>query len=273
MRGTGKKGTAFTHPENRAGRAEPSVREKTDYRICRPSAWEWTRWLLCYLALDGMTSFLFYRSWLAFLLGIPGAAVYIRSRKKDQIVKRQKRLEQEFLMGMQSVSLELAAGYSVENAFSQGLHQMRELYGGEAFICRELEGIKRSLALNETLEPLLLDLGERSGIEDIRTFGEVFSAAKRSGGDLNAIIRNTVSMMAQKKEVEQEIEVCLAAKKMEQLVMSGIPFFILGYVGLTSGEFLEGLYHTAAGVLAMTGGLALYLAAFILGKRIVRIEV
>ncbi|MDO5425800.1 MAG: type II secretion system F family protein [Eubacteriales bacterium] len=229
-------------------------------------------WIL-YILLDGMVSFLFYRSWIAFLVGMPGVVVFLKQQKKELIKRQKKRLEEEFLMGMRSVSSALAAGYSVENAFSEGLVQIRKLYGEEALICREFAYIERMLRLNDTLESLLLDFGERSGVEDIQSFGEVFSVAKRSGGDLNAIIRNTISIISQKTEVQQEIEVCLAAKKMEQTIMSGIPFFILGYVGLTSPEFLEGLYHTGIGVLIMTGCFGIYLAAFFLGRYFVRIEV
>ncbi|MDY3920299.1 MAG: type II secretion system F family protein [Candidatus Limivivens sp.] len=244
-----------------------------DYRICRFHPWDWGKCLAAYAAVDGMISFLFYRSWIAFLAGIPGVALYVRQQKQARIVRQRKRLEEEFLMGMRSVASALAAGYSVENAFFEGLTQMRRLYGGEALICREFSHIVKMLRLNENLETLLLDLGERSGAEDIQSFGEVFAVAKRSGGDLNAIIRNTISMISEKLEVQQEIEVCLASKKMEQTIMSGIPFFILGYVGITSPEFLEGLYHTGMGVLVMTAGLAVYLAAFCLGRYFVRIEV
>lgn len=231
------------------------------------------KYLSLYAVLDGMVAFLFYRSVIVFILGIPGAVFFLKLQK-EQLVKRQKkRLEEEFLMGMRFVSSALKAGYSVENAFSEALREVRKLYGEEALICREFLRIDQMLKLNVTLEVLLLDLGERSGAEDILSFGEVFAVAKRSGGDLNAIIRNTVSNIAQKAEVQQEIEVCLSSKKLEQTIMSGIPFFILGYVGLTSPEFLEGLYHTPTGAAVMTGALALYLAAFFLGRSIVRIEV
>ena len=272
MRQTGKDGGTAADAEDRKGRAV-TVKNIPDYRQYTLSAAEWWQAAGMYVMLDGMVSFLFYRSVVAFFLGLPGMTFFIKRRRQACLLRQRKRLEEEFLMGMQSVSSALSAGYSVENAFSEALVEIRKLYGKEALITREFAHIERMLKLNETLEVLLLDLGERSGAEDIQSLGEIFSAAKRSGGDLNAIIRNTISIMAQKKEVQQEIEVCLSAKKMEQTVMSGIPFFILGYVGLTSPEFLQGLYHTGMGIVVMTAGLGIYIAAFMLGQRIVRIEV
>ena len=46
---------------------------------------------------------------------------------------------------MQSVSSALSAGYSVENAFSEALVEIRKLYGKEALITREFAHIERML--------------------------------------------------------------------------------------------------------------------------------
>jgi tight adherence protein B len=40
-----------------------------------------------------------------------------------------------------------------------------------------------------------------------------------------------------------------------------------------SGEFLRGLYHEPAGILVATICLGLYLAAYLLGKRMVQFEI
>ena len=129
------------------------------------------------------------------------------------------------MTALQSVSSSLTAGYSAENAFAEACKELEKLYYAEEPVCRELHRIKRMLSVNENLEALLADWAARSGSADIRNFAAVFSAAKRTGGDLNAIIRNTISIMTQKREAQQEIEVSLASRKMEQKVMSGIPPF------------------------------------------------
>ena len=87
-----------------------------------------------YVMLDGMVSFLFYRSVVAFFLGLPGMTFFIKRRRQACLLRQRKRLEEEFLMGMQSVSSALSAGYSVENAFSEALVEIRKLYGKEALI-------------------------------------------------------------------------------------------------------------------------------------------
>ena len=138
---------------------------------------------------------------------------------------------------------------------------------------QELEGIVCKMKLNDSLEALLLDFGKRSHQEDIENFSEIFSVARRSGGDLKRIIQNTAENISQKAGVQEEIEVSLAAKKKEQQVMSLIPLLILLYVDVTSPEFLDGLYHNTFGVGVMTVCLTIYALAFFWGRRIVQIEV
>ena len=133
--------------------------------------------------------------------------------------------------------------------------------------------MNQALAVNQPIEKLLYESAMRSGCEDIRNFSEVFLFAKRSGGDFQKIIQNTIHHISDKIEVEKEIQTVISAKKMEQKVMNVIPVFILFYLNLTSGDFLEPLYGNALGVCVMTGALMAYLGAIILAKRIMAIKV
>lgn len=234
---------------------------------------EWCMYAVCYCALDGVISLLFYKSWIAFVILLPGIVFFLKDRRKVCLERRKKKLESQFLNGMQAVSNALGAGYSMENAFTEALHEVQKIYGSDELIVMEFQNIGKLLSLNKPLEGLLKDLGRRSDTEDIESFAEVFSAARKSGGDLIAIIRNTVSSISQKEETRKEIQVCIAAKKMEQNVMSVVPIFILCYVGLTSPGFLDSMYDNAAGIAVMTVCLAGYIAAWYLGRRIVDIEV
>lgn len=243
-----------------------------DYRCYRLTGRERVKFAAEYLLLDGAVSVLFYRSWIAFVLFLPGVFWFLRMKKEEERKKRIRKLGGQFLTGMQAVSNALSAGYSVENAFGEALTEMEKLFGDD-LIVREFSAIVTRLSLNRTLEELLADLAERSDEEDIRSFAEVFAVAKRSGGDLVAIIRNTVASIGQKEETRQEIRVCIAAKKLEQNVMSVVPLFILAYVGAASPGFLDGMYHTPEGIGVMSICLFLYLLAWRLGKHMVEIEV
>ena len=65
----------------------------------------------------------------------------------------------------------------------------------------------------------------------------------------------------------------IASKKLEFDIMCAVPFVIILYMKLTFGEFLSVLYGNAVGMIIMTVCLCVYLAAYRIGRKIIRIEV
>lgn len=244
-----------------------------NYRKYRMSLKELLKYGILYGVSDAAVSILFYRSWIAFLLFLPGVCWFIKENEKALAAKQKKYLEDGFLQGMRYVVTELMAGSSVENAFVRSLDDLRKICRDGEPVLTEFVRIINGLRLNRSIEDLLLNLSARSGVEDIQTFAEVFAAAKRTGGDLIAVIQSTEKAVSKKQETKREIEVCLAAKKMEQNVMSIIPCLILFYVGLSSPGFLDVMYGNLAGVLIMSICLCVYVFAFVMGRKIVNIEV
>lgn len=244
-----------------------------DYTVYQFSTKEYVENVLLFLALDGIISYLFYRSWIVFALGLLLMKSFLKERKKELCKSRIHQLEEQFLTAMQTVITSLTAGYSVETAFEDTLRELPAMYREEDMIMQEFRSMVSQLQMNQNLEDLLQSLAIRSGIEDIRNFAEIFAVSKRSGGNLIAIIRNTVQSISQKNETRKEIQVVLSAKKMEQNMMSVIPCLILFYVQTVSPGFLDSMYHNAAGVFIMSVSLMVYGGAVLWGRKIVDIEV
>ena len=247
--------------------------ESMDYGIYKFSRKEWFKYGCLYLCLDGVASYLFFHSLIAFILLLPGSIIFFRERRRGLREKRAEEMQLQFLTGMQLVCTSLQAGYAVENAFKESCRELQKIYEEDAFIVQEFRFIVSQVGLNRTIESLLMELGQRSQVEDIRNFAEVFYTAKRTGGDLMAIIQNTVSCIRQKQETRMEIETGLSGKVMEQNMMSVIPLFILGYVKLTSPGFLDVMYHNTAGISIMLLCFVMYLAAYFWGRKIIHIRI
>ena len=244
-----------------------------DYGVWKFSGREKAELAGSYLGLCALVSWLFYHSFWAVLPFLAGFPVFLKKTREKRIRERREELLTEFLTGIRAVASALDAGYSMENALGEALKETEKIYGPESVFTEELREMERKRNLNQSMETLWADLGKRSGQEDIENFGEIFQVARRSGGNLKEIIQSTADNITRKTETRREIEVSLASKKMEQKVMSAVPFFILAYVDFGSPEFLEGLYHNALGILIMTACLGLYLVAFFWGRRIVEIEI
>ena len=194
-------------------------------------------------------------------------------KKRKKCRERKQELTFQFKEAMQAVLGALMAGYSMENAFREAQNEMLQLYGQDTFMVKELQEINTKTALNEPLEKQLQNFAERSGIEDIETFCQVFLFAKRGGGDFLKIMKTTIRRIAEKIDVKREIDTMMAEKKLEQKVMQMVPVFILFYIDLTSPGFFEVMYGNVSGIAIMTGCLLLYLTALLLAGKITDVRV
>ena len=259
---------------HRTHRAVQPVRTSPpDYGTYRFTRKELIQNLALYLLLDMAFSFLFYRSFIAFVIFLPGAYLFLKSRRTELNRQRSRKILSEFTTGMQMVNASLQAGYAMENAFREATAELRKIYPEDSFIMTEFRYILTQLGLNVPVESLLMDLGRRTHIEDIIHLAEVFQTAKRTGGDMIGIIRGAVTSIQAKAETREEIETNLSGKVSEQKIMSAAPLAIIAYTSLTSPGFLDVCYNSTLGILIMTGALAVYAAAYLWGKKIMQIEV
>lgn len=225
------------------------------------------------MLLVAVIGYFFYRSWVACMGLAPVLILFLKEKKKELAKKQRLELGIQFKDLILAVAANQKAGYSIENAFRESYRDMVMLYGEEEIICEELKYIIVGLDNNVVLEKLLYSLGMRSGLPDIIQFADIFLIAKRSGGNMTEILAKTAAVIEQKAETDKEIQLMISAKKMEQKIMNIVPFLIIFYVGSTSKGFFDVLYHNLIGIIIMTVCLGFYIAAYLLSRRIVDIEV
>lgn len=233
---------------------------------------------LCLYIVQGIllcvvVNHLFYQNAVVFLFMIPIPGLWLNWRRREKILARKKELGYQFKNALNSLSVSLRAGYSIENSLIEAEKDMRKMNGENSEIVQELSYINRQIKVSIPAEELLTDLGGRSDVEDIKNFASVFAIARRMGGNLAQIVWDTAAQISEKIEVEHTIETAIAAKKFEQTVMSLMPCGIILYMQITSPGFFNQIYGTTVGILFMTICLVFYGLAFYMGRRIVRIEV
>lgn len=234
---------------------------------------ETAKYLAQSVLLCAAVDYLFYKSWWGMLAVLPMSFFYLKWKKKQMIQERRKKLNYQFKDALNSLSVAVQAGYSVENAVSACARDLEKLYTEKEDILKEFHYIENQQRVSVPVEELFLDLGERSQVEDIENFASVFYTAKRTGGDMDKVIQKVSRMLGDKIDVKKEIEATLAAKKSEQAIMSLMPAGIILYLKISSPGFLNVLYGNPFGICAMTVCLGIYAAAYWLGRRIVDIEV
>ncbi len=250
-----------------------SVKGKTDYRKINLSYFEMIAIFTKGIIILSVVSYLFYKSVAAFVILLPSLIFFVKIEKHKLAEQKRKNLQKQFKDGITVLVSGLEAGYSVENVFADACEELRQMYQKETDIEREFRLISNGVTLNEPIETMVLDFANRSGLEDVRNFAQVFIIAKRRGGDLIMILKSSINTIQEKLEVKQEIDTLISGKKLEQNIMSIVPLAILLYVNLTSPEFVDGLYRNIVGVTVMSACLLVYIFSVLIGRKIVEVEV
>lgn len=217
-----------------------------------------------------LVSYLFYHSLLAALLIVPFYPIFLKIKAQRLLQQQKQELCQQFKETISSVAAALNVGYSVENAWREAKTEMLQMYGEDALMVQELIHILAHLSMNVPLEELLDDFAQRSDMEDVDSFCQVFFFAKRSGGDFIGIIRATTERIGQKIELQRQLSADLASRRLESRIMNLVPLVILLYLNLTSPGYFDVLYGNLTGVCIMSVCLIIYLAVYAMSERMLQ---
>jgi tight adherence protein B len=246
----------------------------TDYNTYSMSITERILYTAIAAAVIFVIAYVFYRSVVLSALLTPFGLLYPRVKKRDIIEKRRKELNIQFKDMLYSLSSSLSAGKTVEAAFREAGKDLSVLYHDHsAYILVEVEGIVNKLNMNETIESALLDFAKRSGLEDVNNFANVFSICKRSGGNIAEVIKNTSSIINDRIEVGQEIDIMIAERKFEQKVLNVIPILMIVLLSASAPDYMYPIFNTAAGRLIMTVAIILLAAAWFISDKVSNIKV
>lgn len=218
-----------------------------------------------------LLAYLFYNEIWAVVMLLPVGGFLLREELKDCCQKKETEFRVQFQESMKLMMSALKVGYSVENAIRSAEGDLEKVYPKNSRICKEFRRMRYELDMNRTAEQVLKAFAERVKQEDVDDFVTVFSAAKRAGGDSIAILKNAVRMIGDKIEVEREIQVMLAAKKLEFQVMCVVPLGLVLYMRMAFPEFFDVLYGNVVGVIVMSVCLGIYGLAWQMGRKITAI--
>ena len=215
----------------------------------------------------------FYDSKLLLIITLPLALVIPFFDKSNFIKKRKEKLLNEFKDYLRVLKTFLEASYSVENAFMLSVKELAMLHGKESMMVKELKSMVSQIKMNKPIDVVFKKFADKTHMEDIIDFSEVFIISKSHGGNINKIIGNTINVINDKIEVKIEIDTVTASKRFEQKLMNLLPFLIIIYMNISSSSFLKPLYTTLEGRLLMTFALVVYYFSVKISKKILEIEV
>lgn len=258
-----------TYTEKKVGKAirdSPEHTGKTVYTRYRFTMKEIFRYVFTGAVIGSVIVWLVYHSLVAVPLAAVTASVYLIMTNRRLCLERQKNLQYHFRDFLASLHTAMAAGYSLENAVRSASSDLEKLYGPEDDLVRETKDMLWQMSYQRPVEQLFRELGNRSGVEDIRQFGEILMIAKRTGGNMDQVLESTWRNLSEKIDTAREIDALVAAKRYEQKLMSLMPAGVILYLKLAFPGFLDGMYGNLTGAAIMTVCLGVYLGAFFLGR-------
>lgn len=209
---------------------------------------------------------------IPFIVGIFAAKLFIPIRIHSIIDKRRKELNHQFRDMLDALTTSLGAGKNVNDSFFGVYEDLKIQYEEDAYILKELEVIISGIHNNVAIEDVLEDFGNRSGIDDIQSFANVFKISYRKGGNIKEIIRNTHNILNDKMEIAEDIETLVTSNKMEQNIMIFMPIALVGIIKMMSPEFAAN-FVTPTGIISTTVSIVIFVIAYFIGKTVLDIKI
>ncbi|OUM94596.1 MAG: hypothetical protein A9Z00_10450 [Thermobacillus sp. ZCTH02-B1] len=266
------------NPEALRERKRPGSRgkksEERPVTAVRLTGWPKAAAAAAGMAAVGLLAGLYYQSLWAGLLFAPLGLFAPAAVERELENRRRRLLREQFKEALHCLVTSLSAGRSVENALLSVPDELKVLYPDpKTPIRREFELIRIGLVNGERPEDGLRRFASRARLGEAARLADVIAVAKRTGGDMAAIVRSSAALLGEKMEVEREIAVMTAGKRFESRLMMAAPFAFVLMLTAMAPEYMAPLYGSAAGYLILTGGLAALAGCAWLIRKIMSIDV
>ena len=230
--------------------------------------------MLYALAADIGVALIFYNSLFGLIPGL-GAGVYVYGLARRRAAgKKKEKMTAQFRTLLLSMSGTLEAGYALENAIFSAGEDCRRVYGERCEIAEALDRMGQRMSYNMSFREALGEMSSDFSIEEIQDFAVVIAEASRTGGNMIRIIRDTAEKIVSGIELKEELGTMVAARQLEQRIMTFMPAVIILLLRISSPGFMDMLFGNIFGVLIMSVAVALNILADFIGKRIVgRLEI
>jgi len=218
--------------------------------------------------------YLYYNTPVVMLTSLPVIVFAFKLFKEYKCRKRKDLLSLQFRDLLYSLSSSFGAGRHLEEALTEGRSNLTLLYEIDSPMIIELDNMTRRFQLtNDSEEKMLLELGMRSGISDIRSFAEIYIISKTTGADIVRVIEITTGNLIDKMTIVREIESYVAQKRFEGRVIGIMPVFIVLFLRIIAPDYLLPLYQGLQGRIVMTISLLMTLSGFVMADRITDIKI
>lgn len=245
--------------------------KSTDYREYSLSLKERLLFGLLFLLASAIAFWLLFGIvWLGIPAGLILLPLFWKKLSAYLCKRRRDILEEEFCTYMQLTAASLASGTSFDNVFRE-VADSKPLAGKSKYMESEFLAISRLISLNyESTEAFAL-FADRTGSTDIKSMADALAGTSHSGGNLVNLVRSGVEALRLKQDTEREIKRILSAPRMNQRILTFMPFAFIFLLKFMSPEYVSKLY-SGAGMIVMAVVTLLLIGSFLAGEKITNVK-
>lgn len=245
---------------------------ETDYHVYHMTKMDYLVSFSAGFILASVVIYAFFQSLICIVVGGLLFAWFLpRYYQEYKKHRRLGELRLQFKDLLESLTASYSAGRNTVDAFSDAANDMISIYGEGADIVKELQTVCTGLKNNINIEALLINFADRSGLDDIMSFANVFEVCNRQGSDLKRVVSETRDIIGDKIDIEMEIETMLSGNKNELNIMMVMPVVIVlmlrGFGGISI------TVNTPVNLVVKMICIGIFILAYVMGRKIVDIKI
>ena len=185
----------------------------------------------------------------------------------EAINKRILKLRTQFYDLLEAISVSMRSGNPLARALQNAREDLVVVYPDDSDIIIEIDIILGRFNNAVPMSEAFSDLAKRSGLEDIASFASIYATIEGKSGRDDEIVRETQQIIADKMEIEMEIDTMMTAAKTEVNIMLFMPVVILGIIAYAGAGFMDAIYTTESGRIVSTFGLIVFVLSFVMARK------
>lgn len=153
----------------------------------------------------------------------------------------------------------------------QSMQRVVEIMGNP--ISAEFGQVLTQTQFGQSFEEALTDLGERIPRPDVQMFVIAINILKETGGNLSETFTTIVTTIRERQKLEKKISAMTAQGIMQGIIVSSIPFLLMGVFYALDPDHISPMFNTTLGLIFLAIMLVLQIIGGLMIKKIVTIKV
>jgi tight adherence protein B len=203
---------------------------------------------------------------IAVIFGVVAAAI-AAAAVAVVAAQQRRRFEEQLPDTLNLLATSLRAGYSMQQALEAVSSEAPEP------TAREFKRILNEIRLGRSVSEALQDSANRMESTDFDWVVLAFTIQREVGGNLAEVLQTTSETILQRGRLRREARALTAEGRISALVLASMPFLMFGLLYTSNRNYLDPMFETRVGIIALVGAFLLLGIGVFWLFRIIRVEV